>query len=142
MQQRPLTRRRLAAGVPAAGLTTGAGLPARAQSDPGRRFPVRPIRLIVGFVPGAGNHLLARLLAQKHGAWLAQPVLVQNKPGAGAVSATELVAKAAPTATRCSSATGASVDSRGVSRAAFAAHIGAEIPRWTRIAKVANIRLA
>jgi tripartite-type tricarboxylate transporter receptor subunit TctC len=95
-QQRPVTRRRLVAGLAAAGLTTGAGLTARAQGDPSQRFPVRPVRLIVGFGPGGGNDLLARLLAQKLSARLAQPVLVENKPGAGAMIATELVAKAAP----------------------------------------------
>jgi tripartite-type tricarboxylate transporter receptor subunit TctC len=95
-QQRPVTRRQLAVGLAAAGLTTDAGLPVRAQGDPGQRFPVRPIRLIVGFGPGGGNDLLARLLAQKLSERLAQPVLVENKPGAGAMIATELVAKAAP----------------------------------------------
>src|SRR5262245_20511280 len=90
------TRRRLVAGLAAAGLTAGTGLAVRAQGGPGQGFPVRPIKLIVGFGPGGGNDILARLLAQKLAERLGQAVLVENKPGAGAMIATELVAKAAP----------------------------------------------
>src|SRR5262245_9882077 len=95
-EHRGATRRRVIAGLAAAGLGAGAGMSARAQGGPAERFPVRPIKLMVGFGPGGGNDILARLLAQKLGERLGQAVLVENKPGAGAIIATELVAKAAP----------------------------------------------
>ena len=95
-EHRGATRRRVIAGLAAAGLGAGAGMSARAQGGPAERFPVRPIKLMVGFGPGGGNDILARLLAQKLGERLGQAVLVENKPGAGAIIATELVAQAAP----------------------------------------------
>jgi tripartite-type tricarboxylate transporter receptor subunit TctC len=53
--------------------------PARAQSD----YPIRPIRLIVGFAAGGGNDIFARVVADRASAILGQPVVVENKPGAG-----------------------------------------------------------
>jgi len=59
-------------------------------------FPVKPVRLIVGFPPGGGNDILARLVgARMQDAW-GQSVIVDNKPGANAIIGTELVAKSAP----------------------------------------------
>jgi tripartite-type tricarboxylate transporter receptor subunit TctC len=59
-------------------------------------FPAKPVRLIVGFPPGGGNDIIARLVGAKlQDAW-GQPVLTENKPGANAIIATELVAKSAP----------------------------------------------
>ena len=59
-------------------------------------FPSRPIRLIVGFVPGGVADLLARALAQKlTDAW-GQQVIVDNRPGGGGVISMQIVAKAAP----------------------------------------------
>jgi tripartite-type tricarboxylate transporter receptor subunit TctC len=59
-------------------------------------YPTRPIRLIVGFAAGGGNDVIARIYAQKLSDDLGQPVIVENKPGAGAIVATEYVAKAPP----------------------------------------------
>ena len=59
-------------------------------------FPQRPVRFIVGFVPGGVADLLARSLAQRlTDAW-GQQVIVDNRAGGGGVISMQLVAKAAP----------------------------------------------
>jgi tripartite-type tricarboxylate transporter receptor subunit TctC len=68
---------------------------ALAQED-ASKYPSRPIRIIVGFAAGGGNDVIARIYAQKLSEDLGQPVIVENKPGAGAIVATEYVSKAAP----------------------------------------------
>lgn len=79
---------RRAAGVLLAGLlATQAG----AQG-----FPSKPIRLVVPNAPGGAADLTARAVGQKLGETLGQPVVIDNKPGAGGVAAGEAVAKAAP----------------------------------------------
>ena len=67
--------------------------PAQAQTA----FPSRPVRLIVGFPPGTGPDIVARLLARRLSeGWGGQAVVVDNKPGAaGLIAATE-AARAAP----------------------------------------------
>ena len=90
------TRRQIVFGLAAASLPAGAGLPLCAQGDPAPSFPAKPIKIIVGFGPGGGNDILGRLIAQKLTERLGQPAVVENKPGAGAMLATEFVAKAAP----------------------------------------------
>src|SRR3982074_2377160 len=66
-----------------------------AQEDPAK-YPTRAIHIIVGFTPGGGNDIIARVFGQKLSESLGQPVIVENKPGGGAIVATEYVAKAAP----------------------------------------------
>jgi tripartite-type tricarboxylate transporter receptor subunit TctC len=56
-------------------------------------YPARPIRLVVGYSPGGGNDLIARIVAAKLQEKLGQPVLVDNKPGAQSIVAAEMVAK-------------------------------------------------
>ena len=59
-------------------------------------YPAAPVRVVVGFPPGGGVDVVARLIAQKMvGVW-GQPVVVENRPGAASVLATRLVASAAP----------------------------------------------
>jgi tripartite-type tricarboxylate transporter receptor subunit TctC len=55
-------------------------------------FPNQPVRLIVGFAAGGGNDVLARVVADKLSQRLGQPVIVENKPGAGGVTAAVFVA--------------------------------------------------
>lgn len=57
-------------------------------------YPARPIRLVVGYTPGGGNDLIARIVAARLQETLGQTVLVDNKPGAQSIVAAELVAKA------------------------------------------------
>jgi tripartite-type tricarboxylate transporter receptor subunit TctC len=59
-------------------------------------YPEKPIRLIVGFPPGGSSDTVARLVAQHLSPQLGQPVVVENKPGAGGLIGSELVAKSAP----------------------------------------------
>ena len=59
-------------------------------------YPARPVRLIVGSVPGAAPDVVARLIAQWLSERLGQPIVVENRNGASGNLATELVARAAP----------------------------------------------
>ena len=60
------------------------------------RFPERPIRFVVPFPPGGGNDILARAIAPKMADFLGQPVVIDNKAGAGGNIGTDLVAKSPP----------------------------------------------
>jgi tripartite-type tricarboxylate transporter receptor subunit TctC len=64
---------------------------AGAQGDSAGSFPTRPIHLIVGFAAGGGNDLFARLVGQKLSENIGQPVIVENKAGAGGRIAVEYV---------------------------------------------------
>lgn len=88
MQSR-LTRR--IAGALALAVCAIVSFPASAQE-----WPNKPIRLLLGFPPGGGADLLARILADKLSAGLGQPVVVENRPGQGGALATEMGARAAP----------------------------------------------
>ncbi len=59
-------------------------------------YPSHPIRFIVPFPPGGGTDTGARIIAQKLGESLGQPVVVDNRPGAAGIIGTELAAKAPP----------------------------------------------
>ena len=67
-------------------------VPAAAQVQ----YPTRAIHIVVGFTAGGGNDIIARVFGQKLSESLGQPVIIENKPGAGAILATEYVARSAP----------------------------------------------
>ena len=76
-------------------LTAASPGSARAEEDPSK-YPTRAIHIVVGFTPGGGNDLIARIVGQKLSESLGQPVIIDNKPGGGAIVATEYVAKSPP----------------------------------------------
>lgn len=87
-------RRRRAIGLLAtSALALSAALPAAAQAP--AAFPSRQVTLVVPFPPGGGPDLAARIIAEKLAPRLGQAVVVDNKPGAGALVGASFVAKAA-----------------------------------------------
>jgi tripartite-type tricarboxylate transporter receptor subunit TctC len=59
-------------------------------------WPNKPIKMLIGFAPGGGSDIVARLMAKELGERLGQSVVVDNRPGAGGNIASEMTAKAAP----------------------------------------------
>src|SRR5262245_23961997 len=73
-----------------------ATLPALSRMTWAQAYPSRPVHMVVGFPPGGGVDLIARLLGQFLSGRLGQPFIIENRPGAAATIATEAVVKAAP----------------------------------------------
>src|SRR5688572_10807772 len=69
--------------------------PALAQTD-AANFPARPIRIVVPQSPGGSTDLTARLIAQHLTGAFKQTAVVDNRPGAGSTSGTEIVVRSAP----------------------------------------------
>jgi tripartite-type tricarboxylate transporter receptor subunit TctC len=83
------TRRAFVLGA-AAALLLARGTMAQAA------FPSRPLRIVIGFPPGGGIDILARLMAPKMAERFGQPVVVENRPGANGLIATQGVAQSEP----------------------------------------------
>jgi len=77
-------------------LLGGAAMILPAAAGAADAFPNRPIHLIVPYPPGGGTDIVGRVLVEKLSANLGQPIVVDNRGGAGGVLGTELAAKAAP----------------------------------------------
>jgi tripartite-type tricarboxylate transporter receptor subunit TctC len=88
-----LNRRAALSGITLAIASLSVANTALAQS-PAASWPRQPIKLIVGFGPGGGNDIIGRVIAQKMSEKLGQPVVVENKPGAGGIIAAEAVMRA------------------------------------------------
>ena len=86
----PHGRRSLMRGALASAALASLAPAARAQAEP---WPSRPIRILVGFAPGGSSDVVARLLAQRIQPLLGQPVVVENRVGAGGLVAAEAVAR-------------------------------------------------
>ncbi len=80
----------LGVGIATVAIFTGYGSAVWAQAD----YPNRPIKLVVAFGPGGGSDTLARMLGQKLQDSLKQPVVIENRPGAGGSIGTREVQKA------------------------------------------------
>jgi tripartite-type tricarboxylate transporter receptor subunit TctC len=59
-------------------------------------YPNKPIRMVVGFPPGGGTDVVARVISQKLSEWYGQPVVVENRPGATGTIGADAIAKSAP----------------------------------------------
>jgi len=69
-------------------------LPVASSVASAEAYPSRPVRWVVGYTPGGGNDIIARLMAQWLQARLGQPFVIENRPGAASNIATEVVVKA------------------------------------------------
>ena len=87
------TIRQFATPIIVMALAATAAASAFSQSNP---WPSRPVKILLGLPPGSGSDLLARAFAQRLTATWGQPVVVENRPGASMIIATEAVAKSAP----------------------------------------------
>lgn len=69
---------------------------AQAQAPKSAPYPAKPVRIIVGYAPGGATDIVGRLVAQKLSETSGQTFVVENRPGASASIASEMVARAAP----------------------------------------------
>ena len=73
-----------------------AALPALSRMAWAQAYPARPVRLVCGFPGGSSQDIVARIVGQWLSERLGQPVIVDNRPGAGGNIAAEAVVNAAP----------------------------------------------
>jgi tripartite-type tricarboxylate transporter receptor subunit TctC len=73
-----------------------AALPVLSRVARAQAYPTRPVRIVVGFLPGGGADIVARLIGQWLSERLGQQFIIENRPGAGTNIATEAVVRAPP----------------------------------------------
>src|SRR5262245_4225996 len=86
------TRREIVAALPLAALATVLG----GRAALAQQYPAHPIRFVVPFAAGGSSDVVARLVGEQLDRSLGQPIIIDNKPGAGAVLGADVVAKSAP----------------------------------------------
>ena len=91
VQSSDIMTRRISMAAAIAALAIGAGFEVSAQN-----YPTRPLRVVVPYAAGGSTDVLARMVGQKLTEALGQPVVIDNRPGAGTLIATEIVARAVP----------------------------------------------
>ena len=77
-------------------LLTAGALALAAQPAAAQAWPTKPVKIIVAFTPGSATDIVGRAVADKLSGALGQPVIVENRPGAGGTIGTNVVAKADP----------------------------------------------
>jgi len=117
-------------------LAFGAISPALAQ----RGYPDKPIKLVVGFPPGTAADIVARIVGPKLSEGLGQPIVVDNKPGAGSNIAAELVARSAPDGYTLLVGTSANVISDSLYKLSF--NFSADLAPIALVAEVPGIVVA
>jgi tripartite-type tricarboxylate transporter receptor subunit TctC len=80
----------------AAPLLASALLAAGTMSAPAQNYPTKPIKLVLPYSPGGIIDYVGRTLAQHLGETIGQPVVAENRPGAGGIAGTDMVARSAP----------------------------------------------
>jgi tripartite-type tricarboxylate transporter receptor subunit TctC len=117
-----------------------AALPSVSRIARAQTYPTRPIRLLVGFAPGTGADIIARLVADKLSEVLGKPVIVENVTGAAGHLADDRVAKAEPDGhTLVMAANSAIVMGPEVPRIKGALSYGRSVVAWTRFSYYVTI---
>jgi len=123
------TRRRFMIGAVAA--------PFVARSAFAQAFPSRPIRIVIGFPPGGGIDILARLMAPKMSERLGQAVIIDNRPGANGQIATQVAAQAEPDGHTILFGTTGNL---AINQVLYAGRAGANVERdFTALSQVASL---
>jgi tripartite-type tricarboxylate transporter receptor subunit TctC len=91
-----MKRRRLLGGAAASTGLVAVLQRVHAQAFPERQFPERQVRFVVPYAPGGSTDTSSRIIAERLSVLFGQQVIVDNKPGAGTIIGTEIVAKAKP----------------------------------------------